>query len=172
MTFEVVVAADEANGIGKAGELPWRLPGDLAFFKHLTATAPEGLHNAVIMGRRTWESIPARVRPLPGRLNVVVSRRGSLAAGGARVVPSLEAALSLVAQEAAVARVFVIGGGELYREALLHPARVEGISDCDTFFPPLGEAYALASRSARFDEGGHGYAFERWSRRASLEPRP
>jgi dihydrofolate reductase/thymidylate synthase len=178
MTFEVVVAADEANGIGRSGGLPWRLPGDLAFFKRLTTTAPEGRTNAVIMGRRTWESIPTRVRPLPGRLNVVVSRSRALDAAGASVAASLDEALALAHGEPRVDRVFVIGGGELYREALRHPAcgdvhltRVEGTHACDTVFPELGEAFALASRSERHEDGGVGYAFERWSRRVKPEPR-
>lgn len=171
MSFEVVVAADEANGIGKDGGLPWRLPGDLAFFKLLTTAAPEGQTNAVIMGRRTWESIPARFRPLPDRRNVVVSRRADYDARGAIVATSLDAALTLLDADDQVARVFVIGGGELYREALLHPAcgdlhltRVEGDHACDTSFPDFGERFARATRSERREEAGLGYAFERWTR--------
>lgn len=70
----IIVAATVSNGIGKNGTLPWHLPKDLKYFAQATSTAPEGMQNAVIMGRNTWESIPVKYRPLKGRLNVVVSR--------------------------------------------------------------------------------------------------
>ena len=74
-SFQLVVAAGRALGIGKGGGLPWKLPGDMAYFKELTtATRGGGKRNAVVMGRGTWESIPPRFRPLPGRVNVVLSR--------------------------------------------------------------------------------------------------
>lgn len=175
MSFAVVVAADEADGIGRAGALPWRLPGDLAFFRELTSTtrAP-GARNAVILGRRTWESLPERFRPLPGRLNVVVSRRGDLVLPeGVARAPSLDEALSIATALGAEA-VFAIGGGELYRESLAHPAcdtvyltRVEGRFPCDTFFPPIGPHFTLAEQSPRHEDDGIGYRFQRWQRRGS-----
>ena len=77
----LVVAATRDGGIGRKGVLPWKLRGDLAFFRKLTTSVPEGCEgvvvNAVLMGRKTWESIPDRLRPLPGRLNVVLSRDAS-----------------------------------------------------------------------------------------------
>ena len=74
--FDIVVAADEAGGIGKDGEIQWRLPGDLKFLKNKTSSvSEEGMRNAVIMGRKTWETIPSKWQPLPKRLNVVVTRR-------------------------------------------------------------------------------------------------
>ena len=102
-----LIAAVAANGvIGAAGGLPWQLPEDLQHFKRMT----QG--HAVIMGRKTWESIG---RPLPGRKNVVVTRQAGYAAPGASVAPSLQAALALCAEQAIV---FVIGGADLYRAAL------------------------------------------------------
>ena len=75
MTFQLVVAATRKLGIGKAGSMPWKLPGDMAYFKEITSkTADSGKQNAVIMGRKTWESIPPKFRPLPGRINVVLTR--------------------------------------------------------------------------------------------------
>ncbi len=72
--FSVVVAAARNGGIGKSGGLPWRLPGDMKYFKKLTSEAAmPGMQNAVIMGRATWQSIPAKHRPLPDRLNIVLS---------------------------------------------------------------------------------------------------
>ena len=102
-----LIAAVAANGvIGANGGLPWQLPEDLRHFKRMT----QG--HAVIMGRKTWESIG---RPLAGRKNVVVTRQAGYAAPGASVAPSLEAALALCAEQEIV---FVIGGSELYRAAL------------------------------------------------------
>lgn len=102
-----IIAAVSSNGvIGAGGKLPWRLPEDLGFFKAQTLGCP------VIMGRRTWESIG---KPLPGRRNIVVTRNSRWQAAGAATAASLEQA---IAQCAGEARVFVIGGGELYRAAL------------------------------------------------------
>lgn len=76
-SFTLVVAATLTNGIGQGSRLPWRLPQELAYFARVTSGAPEGKLNSVIMGRNTWESIPLKFRPLPGRLNIVVSRNES-----------------------------------------------------------------------------------------------
>lgn len=70
----IIVAATLANGIGHNARLPWRLPQEMAYFARVTTNAPEGSINAVVMGRNTWESIPTKFRPLPKRLNVVISR--------------------------------------------------------------------------------------------------
>jgi dihydrofolate reductase len=173
--FEIVVAADEAGGIGKAGEIPWRLPGDVAFLKRITSeTTSSAKQNAVVMGRKTWETIPPRFRPLKKRLNAVVTRQTDYRVpAGVVCAGSLEGALDeLAARGEAIERIFVLGGGEIYRQALLLPAcrvvhltRVEGRYPCDAHFPPLGEAYALAAESARHEEGGIGYLFQRWERR-------
>jgi dihydrofolate reductase len=70
----LIVAATKTNGIGQGSQLPWRLPKEMAYFKRVTSNAPDGRLNAVIMGRKTWESIPANFRPLPNRVNIVISR--------------------------------------------------------------------------------------------------
>lgn len=72
--LNMVVAASSDNGIGLDGQLPWRLPKEMKHFKTVTSSAPEGMTNAVVMGRKTWLSIPAKFRPLPNRLNVVLTR--------------------------------------------------------------------------------------------------
>lgn len=97
--------------IGADGGMPWHVPEDLAHFKNLTMGAP------VVMGRRTWESFPARFRPLPGRRNIVVTRRDDWADAGAERASSLEAGLAL-AGEGGPERIWVIGGGQLFGEAL------------------------------------------------------
>lgn len=122
-------AQTDAGVIGRAGDMPWRAPEDLAHFKAVTLGAP------VIMGRRTWESFPPRFRPLPGRTNIVISRSVSEAEerDGALWVPSLDAALYAArdavgapveatpadtATDAPAVDAWIIGGGSVYAEAL------------------------------------------------------
>ncbi|KAL9939631.1 hypothetical protein V8E36_001448 [Tilletia maclaganii] len=130
LPLTIVVAVSPSNGIGAGGTLPWRLRREMAYFKHLTSAAPSGSKNAVIMGRNTWESIPDRFRPLTGRVNVVVSRTASAEdlgidkAEDTHLFKSPSAALSYLrsrhqSQESeALSRVFLIGGAQLYSQAL------------------------------------------------------
>ncbi len=112
----VLIAAVARNGvIGRGDALPWHLPEDQRHFRRVTMGAP------VIMGRKTWDSLPARFRPLPGRRNIVVTRNPAWRAAGAEPAASLEAARTLAGD---AARAFVIGGGELYRAALVHAAEL------------------------------------------------
>lgn len=121
-TYQVVVAATKDMGIGKDGKLPWRLPTDLKFFKEITTTTsnPEK-KNAVVMGRKTWESIPLQFRPLSGRLNVVLTRSSSFDIAAAENVVkcgSMSSALELLAASpycTSIEKIYVIGGGEIFR---------------------------------------------------------
>jgi len=106
----VLIAAVARNGvIGRDGGLPWRLSEDMAHFRRATAGCP------VIMGRKTWDSLPPKFRPLPGRHNIVVTRQSGWHAEGATRVGDLDAALAAAGD---VARAFVIGGAELFAAAL------------------------------------------------------
>ncbi|KAJ6927246.1 hypothetical protein NC651_011350 [Populus alba x Populus x berolinensis] len=150
-TYQVVVAATKDMGIGKDGKLPWKLPSDLKFFKDLTLTTMDsGKKNAVIMGRKTWESIPLGHRPLPGRLNVVLTRSGSFDIATAEnvvICGSMGSALELLAASPyclSIEKVFVIGGGQILRESLnapgcdaIHITEIETDFDCDTFIPAI-----------------------------------
>ncbi len=134
MRLSMIAALGTNRAIGRANHLLWRIPGDLPRFKALT------MGHAVIMGRRTWESIG---RPLPGRLNLVLSRRDTFAPGGATACRSLEQALEHAARhEGEGGECFVIGGAELYTQALpradlLYLTLVEDApADADAFFPP------------------------------------
>jgi len=165
--FAIVVAADARDGIGQAGRLPWRLPGEMAYFKRITSEAPAGLRNAVIMGRKTYSSNAPRFRPLPGRLNVVLSRDPDHRPEGALSASSLDEALARTDADPQVAEVFVIGGGALYRDALPHPrcgrvylTRVHATFACDTFLPPLAPRFSLTSRDGPHSEGALSYTFE------------
>lgn len=118
MTYRLIWAQSTSGVIGRDNGIPWRLPEDLAHFKELT------LGQTVVMGRLTWESLPASVRPLPGRRNIVVSRDGGYAAQGAEVVTELPAAED----------VWVIGGAQLYGLALPLAERCE-ITEIDIDLP-------------------------------------
>uniref|UniRef100_A0A5B7AZB7 Bifunctional dihydrofolate reductase-thymidylate synthase n=1 Tax=Davidia involucrata TaxID=16924 RepID=A0A5B7AZB7_DAVIN len=150
-TYQVVVAATRDMGIGKDEKLPWRLPSDLKFFKDVTVTTSDHVKkNAVIMGRKTWESIPLEHRPLPGRLNVVLTRSGSFDIATAEnvvICGSMASALELLAASPyclSIEKVFVIGGGQILREALnapgcdaIHITEIETDIECDTFIPAV-----------------------------------
>lgn len=128
----VLIAAVARNGvIGHDNRLLWHLPEDMAHFRRSTSGCP------VIMGRRTWDSLPERFRPLPGRRNIVVTRNAAWQAAGAEAVPSPEAALARVSAEE---RAFVIGGRDLYASALpladeLLLTEIERDFQGDTRFP-------------------------------------
>lgn len=242
MFMSLVAAVDDKGGIGKDGGLPWRIPGDMAFFRELTTCPDPGLiesrcrmdlalpekrvftfeklvdqiglareipapapsaFNAVLMGRKTWESLPARFRPLPGRLNIVLSRDPSfLPLGGAgsphadtretkrggeeragsaeaaaeetgpepwetvRKAGSLDEALGLLDDAPGLRNIYVIGGGEIYREALRHPrckrlylTRVAGDYGCDTVFPAFEGLYQDCLASPFLQEKNYRYRF-------------
>ncbi|KAJ1311093.1 hypothetical protein OPQ81_009596 [Rhizoctonia solani] len=149
----LVVAATLTNGIGAKGILPWRLPRELAYFAKVTreggprSSGP----NAVVMGRKTWESIPPQYRPLKGRLNIVISssiasvddlRPASASEHPTLLTTSLNSSLSSIESENA----FVIGGASIYTQALEHPATTRilltrildpAYEECDVFFPEI-----------------------------------
>jgi dihydrofolate reductase len=136
MKLALVVAVAENGVIGRAGGLPWRLSTDLKRFKSITMGKP------VIMGRKTWESIG---KPLPGRLNVVITRDPDYRAEGARMTGSLDEALAVAQRETEAEVVCIIGGGEIFREALaradrLHVTYVQAEVEGDAYFPPVDEA--------------------------------
>ncbi|HET8614617.1 MAG TPA: dihydrofolate reductase [Actinomycetales bacterium] len=141
----------QAHGrvIGRDGVMPWHLPEDLRHFREVTGSG------TVVMGRRTWLSLPERFRPLPGRRNVVLSRRPGFVAPGAEVRTSLDDALSLVGPDD---RVWVIGGGQVYAAALgladlLVITQIDSSVDGDTLAPAVDGAWELASSDPH--EGWH-----------------
>ncbi len=167
MSFDVVVAADLEWGIGKANALPWpKLRADLAHFRRVTS---EGGKSAVIMGRNTWQSAEVAGRPLPRRLNIVVSRE-LVVPEGVVVVSSLDAALAAAAAESA----FVVGGAQLYKLAFAHSAlrwvyltRVDGRFGCDTHIPDLDRDFVADDwdGACSHEDNGVRYRIERLVRR-------
>lgn len=146
--------------------MPWHLPEDLAFFKQTTSGHP------VIMGRKTWETLEPRFRPLPGRQNVVVTRDPEYAAEGATIASSVESAIELAGALDAE-QVWIMGGGELYRAAMpfasdLVVTKIDhDVEHADTFAPVIDDsAWRLVSQSELLtSETELRYHFERWTRR-------
>jgi dihydrofolate reductase len=156
-----LIAAVAKNGvIGIDNRLPWRLPADLKHFKALT------LGHTVIMGRKTWESLPAGFRPLPGRRNIVVTRNDGYQAEGAAIAASLPAAVAA----ADGGEAFVIGGAELYAAALpladrLQLTEIDTIFEGDTFFPAIDpHQWQETARETHHDDAGFSYAFVTYQR--------
>ncbi len=151
-----LIYARAANGvIGKDNALPWHLPEDMAHFKQLTQGC------AVIMGRKTWDSLPPRFRPLPDRTNIVVTRQADWQAGGAVRATSLPDALQ---QAPAGQTVWVIGGAQIYAEALpladrLEVTEIDQAFDGDAHAPPLGVEWAEAARSRHVSTNGLPFSF-------------
>ena len=156
MEKNIIVAISDNNAIGRNNELLWHISEDLRFFRRKTLGWP------VIMGRKTFESIG---RALPGRVNVVLSR-GFNTGEEVEVAGSLEEAFA-VAESTNLEKCFVIGGGQIYAQALHHADRLvvthvhTNIEDADTFFPPIDESvWVAAQRSEMFTDEETGYTFE------------
>jgi dihydrofolate reductase len=155
----LVWAQSTSGVIGRGGDIPWRVPEDLARFKQVT------LGHTVVMGRRTWESLPARVRPLPGRRNVVLSRRADFTADGAQVVGSLDEALT-------DPRAWIIGGEQIYLLGLPHATRCEVTEveidlprdDDDALAPVLDETWIGEAGEWQVSRSGLRYRFHTYRR--------
>lgn len=158
-TLTLIVATDRHAGIGVNNTLPWRLKEDLAFFKRTTSGHP------IIMGRKTFDSIG---RPLPNRRNIVVTRNTDWAADGVERATSLAEATRMAGD----GEVFVIGGAQIYAEAMrmadrLIVTEIDAVFDCDAFFPTIDPAeWSEVSREPhRSAENGWDYAFVIYQRR-------
>ena len=149
----IVALGARTRAIGKNNELLWHIPDDLKRFKELTLGHP------VIMGRKTWESLPPKFRPLPGRTNIVVTRQAGYVAEGAVVADSLETARVGATRAPGADEMFVIGGGGLYREALpfadrLYLTLIEDNKAGDTLFPPYEKEFTkIVSEESREWDG-------------------
>ena len=159
--FQIVVALCDGGGIGFKGQLPWKVPADMKHFRQLTSAVRDPTkHNAVIMGRKTWESIPEKFRPLKDRFNIVLSRHTEMhLPHGTAKATSFDEALRLTASPPhrdTVENVFVIGGAEVFREAMaekncvaLHITHIEGKFETDVQFPSAMEnRFRLLAASA------------------------
>lgn len=154
----IAAMGTRTRAIGKNNDLLWHIPEDAKHFKDITMGHP------VIMGRRTWESIPEKFRPLPGRANIVVSRDGSYQAKDATVVTSLDAALAAAASTVGSDEIFIVGGGQLYTEALpradrLYLTLIDDDAEGDTFFPEYEKEFAKVISDESHEWKGLSYRF-------------
>jgi len=159
MSVGLIWAQSTSGVIGRDGGIPWHLPEDLVRFKDVT------MGHTVVMGRRTWESLPAKVRPLPGRRNVVLTRQADYMADGATVVGDLDAALT-------EDDTWVIGGSEIYHLALPAATRCEvtevevdlRLEDDDALAPMLDESWVGTSGDWQDSSSGLRYRFHTFVR--------
>ena len=171
-SFSIIVAFDSQYGIGKKGILAWSLPADLKHFKEITTAVSDPVRkNALIMGRKTWDSLPEKYRPLPGRVNLVLSKdKGLSLPEGVLCSQSLEDALTRLSIPQ-IEHIFVIGGAQIYSLAIEHPlcqklcvTHVEGQYGCDAFFPPISRQFFPISASEKLNENGFNFYFSDYLR--------
>jgi len=161
-TLALIAAVARNGAIGKDDDLLWREPEDQKHFRRVTMGCP------VVMGRKTWDSLPERFRPLPGRRNVVVTRQAGWQATGAEAVASLDAALALLAD---AAKVFVIGGAQIYALALpfadeLVLTEIDADLPGTAFFPAIDRAsFVVTARDAQVGGNGVPYSFVTYLRK-------
>ena len=155
MRVNLIYARARNGVIGRDGGLPWHLPEDLAYFKRRTIGCP------VIMGRKTWDSLPPRFRPLPGRTNIVVTRQSGWQAAGATPALGLDAALDRCRH---ADEVWVIGGAQIYAQAqpiadraVVTELELDVVGDA--FAPELGESWREAEREEHVSSGGVAFAW-------------
>lgn len=155
--------------IGMNGTMPWHLPEDLAYLKRMTLGCP------VIMGRKTWESIPIKFRPLPGRTNVVVSRQLDWHENGALPANNMLEALSICEQMSIILdpspeQVWVIGGAQIYAEAMplakrIFVTEIDADFEGDAFAPQLGAEWQETAREAHISKTGLAFSFVTYLRK-------
>ena len=160
MKIGLIWAQARNRVIGKNGVMPWHLPEDLAHFKRVT------LNHPVIMGRKTWDSIPPKFRPLPGRTNIVVTRQADWHEKGAQCSSSLREALQQCENSN---QVWVIGGAQIYAQALpladeVVITEIDTEVDGDAFAPALGAEWREVAREAMVGANGLAHQFVTWER--------
>lgn len=159
MIRSIIVAASTNNVIGKNNDLIWSLPVDMKFFKDKT------VNHHIIMGRKNFESIPHKYRPLPNRENIIITRKNNYIAPNCIIKNNIRDAL-IAASNHNEDEVFIIGGGEIYKLALeenlvdrIYLTRIHHIFDGDTFFPDLSEEWKETNREDYFKDERHKYDF-------------
>ncbi len=160
MKVSLIVAVAENGVIGKDNDLIWHLPNDMRFFKETTT----GHH--VIMGRKNFESIPHKYRPLPNRTNIIITKQSDYKAEGCVVVNSVEKALK-VAKYNEENEAFIIGGGQIYKLAIdagvvdkIYLTKIHQSFDGDTFFPELSSDWIKTNKIENKTDEKHRYSYD------------
>jgi len=163
MIISLIVAASTNNAIGKEGQLLWSLPNDMKFFKNTT------WGTTVVMGRKTYESVD---KPLPGRVNIVITRQENWSRENVVVVKDLTEALQK-AKETNCKEIFIIGGGEIYKQSMklanrIYMTRVHAVLEGDTFFPEIDEKIWEIKQQLDFsvdEKHQYDYSFQVWEKK-------
>jgi thymidylate synthase len=180
-----IVAFDEQRGIGKNGSIPWKIPEDLKHFAHVTKGRKKGAgKNVLIMGRVTWDSLPEKFKPLPDRVNIIITKNTtsytkelveeSDAELNVWFLPSIEEATRVCRESFPTSQVFVIGGQEIYEKCLplcnrIYVTRVFSTFDCDRFFPPFEHEFKKMQMGRRLLCSSNATAtWEIWERNTSV----
>lgn len=156
----LIVAVDKNFGMGKKGQLPWRLRKEMAYFRETTLkTKDPSKKNMVIMGRTTWESIPESHRPLANRVNVVLTRQADFKVSGATVAQSVDEAYERA--DDSIETIYVIGGAQVFEETLnrndttgLYLTVIDHVYDCDTVFPDIPGGFTEITSLDEDEEDG------------------
>ena len=171
--FIIIASASKFNlGIGNKGTIPWDIAGDMTFFKQITCSSRVNKKNAVIMGRKTWESLPKKSRPLPDRINIIISRDPLIRTkidipATTFVVDSFHSALMSATNNDSIDKVYVIGGEAIYKEAIesslcsrIYLTEIlSEINEVDTFFPNIPPRYNQIALSDTIIENNVEYRF-------------
>jgi len=172
--LHLIVAKDKNGGIGKKNTIPWHLPSDLKHFKKITTeTTDPNKVNAVIMGRKTWKSLPESFRPLPGRLNVILSRNHAFEhPKECKLFTNLGEAVTALEADPNVEKIFIIGGGTLYRQTInhcqtLYITQLDKGFRHDAIFPQIPSDFSLVEESDPQEENDISFRFQMWRKEDS-----
>lgn len=174
--FTIIVAIDKNNGIGKNGDMPWYLPDDLKHFKEVTTkTKNDDFVNVVVMGRKTWESIPANFRPLKNRINVILTKDKKYSAPNNIIISdNFDDMFDIISKinDVKINKIFVIGGQQIFEQAIkLEECReiivthIESSFDCDTFFPSFLGEFELKEKSSMISNNDVDFYFAKYLRK-------
>ena len=168
MIISLIVATAKNRVIGKNNQLIWHLPKDMRFFMDTT------IHHPVIMGRKNFESIPEKYRPLKNRDNIIITRNRNYTAEGCAIVHSIEESIEYVNKNLKTNEVFIIGGGEIYKKCLemnvvdrMYITHIETAFDGDTFFPEInGKNWSTETimKHAKDDKNPHDFNIVRYNK--------
>ena len=173
MDFSMILAVDSKNGLGKENTLAWRLPSDIKYFQKTTVlTEKPNDINVVIMWRKTWESIPEKFRPLPGRINCVLTRDENFVDEWCVVFHSLDSCLKEIENMKNIWKVFILGWAQIYNQVLedsrlekIYLTQVKWDFDCDVFFDWIPENFEQESYSEAINEWWIEFQFEVWKQK-------
>lgn len=168
MKFSIILAVDEKNWLWKNNNLAWRLKTDMQYFKKTTVlTQDSNKINAVIMGRKTWESIPQKFRPLPGRLNFVLTRDSNYQDEWCISWTSLDEILDIINLNPSVENIFIIWWSQIYNQVLsdkrlekIYLTQVQWDYDCDVFFNWVPESFQLQEQTEIYEENNIKFQFK------------